>query len=252
MAQQMFYEKPVLLDREKHRKVHVQPSGGFAFSRKSNSLYIAAAEFNEACKEYPIVFTRSPDGKTVPVAVLGLRDRENLFVDNQERWTARYLPAFLRRYPFVLAEIPGKSLAVCIDEAYPGISETEGQALFDEQGQETAFLKQTLEFLTQYQREYARTEAFCKRLEDNGLLKDTNARADLRDGRSFTVNGLRVVDEQKLLELPDATALEMFRSGEMHLVTAHLLSLSNIQRLADRLADRPAAPATQAAPAAPT
>jgi hypothetical protein len=243
MAQQMFYEKPVLLDREKHRKIRVQPTGGFGFSRKSNSLYIAAAEFNEACKEYPIVFTRSPDGKTVPVAVLGLRERENLFVDDQDRWSARYLPAFLRRYPFVLAAIPGQSLAVCIDEAYPGLGETEGQALFDEQGQETPFLKQTLEFLTQYQREYARTEAFCKRLEDNGLLKETNARANLRDGRVFTVNGLLVVDEKKLLELPDATVLALFRSGEMHLITAHLLSLSNIQRLADRLAEQPAAPA---------
>jgi hypothetical protein len=246
MAQQMYYEKPVLLDREKHRRKRVRPTGGFAFSRKSNSLYLAAAEFNEACKEYPIVFSRSPNGKIVPVAVLGLRDKENLFVDAQDRWTARYLPAFLRRYPFVLAEIPDHSLAVCIDEAYPGLGETEGQALFEENGQETPFLKQTLEFLQQYQREYARTEAFCKRLEDNGLLKETNAVANLRDGRSFGLNGLLVVDEKKLQELPDATALAMFRSGEMHLVTAHLVSLSNIQLLADRLAQRPDAPAAPA------
>ena len=242
MAQQTYYEKPALLDREKHRKVRVQPTGGFGFARKSNSLYIAAVEFNEACKEYPIVFTRG-NGKTVPVAVLGLREKENLFVDSQDRWAARYLPAFLHRYPFVLAEIPGQALAVCIDEAYGGISETEGQALFDEKGQETPFLKQTLEFLTQYQREHARTEAFCKRLEDNGLLKETNAQANLRDGRSYALNGLLVVDEKKLLELPDAVALAMFRSGELHLITAHLVSLSNMQRLADRLADRPEAPA---------
>jgi hypothetical protein len=247
MAQQMYYEKPVLLDREKHRNRRVQPTGGFGFARKSNSLYLAAAEFNEACKEYPIVFTRSPNGKTVPVAVLGLRAEENLFVDAQDRWLARYMPAFLRRYPFVLAELQGQSLAVCIDEAYPGLSDTEGQALFDEQGQETPFLKQTLEFLTQYQREHARTEAFCKRLEENGLLKETNARANLRDGRTFTLNGLLVVDEKKLLELPDAVALTMFRAGELHLVTSHLVSLSNIQRLADRLAERPEAPAPAAA-----
>ena len=104
------------------------------------------------------------------------------FVDAQDRWLARYLPAFVRRYPFVLAEVPGQSLAVCIDEAYPGLSETEGEALFDDKGQETPYLKQTLEFLTQYQREHARTEAFCKRLQDNGLLKETNVRANLRDG----------------------------------------------------------------------
>lgn len=243
MSQQMYYEKPVLLDREKHRNSRVRPTGDFAFARKSNSLYLAGAEFNEASKEYPIVFTRSPNGKVVPVAVLGLRENENLYLDDQDRWNARYLPAFVRRYPFVLAEVPGQSLAVCIDEAYPGLGASDGEALFDDKGQETPFLKQTLEFLTQYQREYLRTEAFCKRLEDNALLKETNARANLADGRSFTLNGLLVVDEKKLLELPDAVALTMFRNGEMHLVSMHLCSLSNIQRLSDRLFQRKEAPA---------
>jgi hypothetical protein len=238
MSQQMYYQKPALLDREKHRARRVKPTGGFGFARRSNSLYLAGVEFNEACKEYPIVFTRSPGGKVLPVAVLGLRENENLFVDAQDRWLARYLPAFVRRYPFVLAEVPGQSLAVCIDEAYPGLSETEGEALFDDKGQETPYLKQTLEFLTQYQREHARTEAFCQRLQDNGLLKETNARANLRDGRSFTLNGLLVVDEKKLLELPEATVLAMFRNGELHMVSLHLASLSNIQLLADRQAQR--------------
>jgi hypothetical protein len=76
---------------------------------------------------------------------------------------------------------------------------------------------------------------------------EMNARADLVDGRSFTVNGLLVVDEKKLLALPDATALAMFRSGELHLVSMHLASLSNMQRLVDRLAQRksPLTPAPQ-------
>jgi hypothetical protein len=236
--QQMYYQRPALLDREKHRAKRVLPTGGFQFAAKSNSLYVAAVEFNEASKEYPIVFTRSPQGKVVPVAMLGLRDQENLFVNADGGWDARYLPAFVRRYPFVLTEVPGQALAVCIDEAYPGLSETEGQPLFDEKGQETQFLKNTLEFLTQYQREYQRTEAFCQHLQEHGLLKETNARADLRDGRSFTVNGVLVVDEKKLLELPDEAALKMFRNGEQHLVSMHLASLSNMQRLADRLAQR--------------
>jgi hypothetical protein len=243
MAEHMYYQKPALLDREKHRNRRVKPTGGFAFARKSNSLYIAAVEFNEACKEYPVVFSRSPNGKVIPVAMLGLRAGENLLVTADNRWDARYVPAFARRYPFVLAELPDKGLAVCIDEAYAGLSDTEGEPLFDEKGQETPFLKQTLEFLTQYQREYLRTEAFCKRLEEHGLLKESNARANLRDGRSFGVSGLLVVDEKKLMELPDNVVLEMFRKGEMHLVTAHLLSLSNMQRLGDRLALLPEAPA---------
>jgi hypothetical protein len=213
----------------------VRPGSSFAFARQANSLYLAGAEFNEACKEYAIVFTRAQNGQVIPVVVLGLRSQENLFLDAQGRWQARYVPAYVRRYPFVLAQLPGQDMAVCIDEAYPGLGETEGEALFDEQGQETPFLKNALEFLTQYQRDYQRTEAFCQRLQEAGLLTEMNAQAKLADGRSFTVNGLLVVDEKKLRALPDASVLALFRSGELHLVAMHLVSLSNLQNLVERL-----------------
>ncbi len=238
MADPVYYEKPVLLDREKHRRRRVRPGNSFAFARKANSLYLAGVEFNEACKEYAIVFTRSGTGKTVPVVMLGLRTRENLFVDDEDRWTGRYIPAFVRRYPFVLAELPGQALGVCIDEAYAGLNDAEGEALFDDKGQDTPFLRNALDFLAQYQREYLRTEAFCQKLEQAGLLTEMNARADLVDGRSFTVGSVLVVDEKKLMALPDATALSLFRAGELHLISMHLLSLSNMQALVDKIAQR--------------
>ncbi|HVE54884.1 MAG TPA: SapC family protein [Ramlibacter sp.] len=237
MSDFVYYEKPVLLDRVKHRARRVGAGSGYAFARNANSLFLAGAEFGEAAREYAIVFTRAA-GKVVPVAMLGLRSRENLFVDASGHWDARYVPAFVRRYPFVLAELPGQSMALCIDEAYPGLGDTEGEALFDATGGETPFLRKAVDFLTRYQGEYLRTEAFCRRLEQEGLLVEMNARADLVDGRSFTVNGLMVIDEKKLLGLPDATAVAMFRSGELHLASMHLASLSNMQGLVDRLARR--------------
>jgi len=247
MSDQMYYEKPVLLDREKHRGRRVKASSSFGFARKANSLYVAGVEFGEACKEYAVVFTRQGNGKTVPVVMLGLRSRENLFVDDHDRWTGRYVPAFVRRYPFVLAELPGQSLAVCIDEAYAGVNDAEGEPLFDAQGKDTPFLRNALDFLTEYQREYLRTEAFCKRLDQAGLLTEMNARADLVDGRSFTVGSVLVVDEKKLMALPDATVLQLFRAGELHLVSMHLMSLSNMQGLVNRVAERksPLQPAPQ-------
>lgn len=240
MSDGMYYEKPVLLDREKHRRRRVRASESFAFARKANSLYLAAAEFNEACKEYAIVFTRpASGGRILPVVMLGLRARENLFVDDQDRWSGRYVPAFVRRYPFVLAQLPGQQgLGLCIDEAYAGLNDEEGEALFDAQGRETPFLHNAVDFLAQYQREYLRTEAFCQRLEQAGLLREMNARADLVDGRSFTVASLLVVDEQKLMALPDAVALSLFRAGELHLISMHLMSLSNMKALVDKMAER--------------
>lgn len=255
MSEAMYYEQPVLLDRHLHRRRRVKASSSFAFARKANSLYLAGVEFGDACKEYPIVFTRASNGKTIPVAMLGLRSRENLFVDDQERWTAAYVPAFVRRYPFVLAELSQESMAVCIDEAYAGLSEAEGEGepLFDASGGNTPFLQNALDFLNRYQQEFGRTAAFCERLQQAGLLTEMNAKADLKDGRSFTVNGLLVVDEKKLMALPDAVALAMFRAGEMHLVSMHLVSLANMQRLVDRMALRqnPLQPAPKPGSTAP-
>ena len=229
----------MLLDRDKHRRRKVQPATGFGFARNANSLYLAGVEFNEACKEYAIVFTRARSGKTVPVAMLGLRTRENLFVDNQGAWDATYVPAFVRRYPFVLADLPGRAdMAVCIDEAFDGFSDAAGESLFDTAGQNTPYLQGALDFLNRYQAEYLRTAGFCQRVDEAGLLVEMNAKADLVDGRSFTMNGLLIVDEQKLLALSDAAVLSLFRSGELHLISMHLLSLSNMQKLAARMAAR--------------
>lgn len=249
MSNTVYYEKPVLLNRDKHRGRRVGSSTSFAFARKANSLYLAGVEFNEACKEYAIVFTRGDNRKIVPVAMLGLRSRENLFIDDQERWIGRYIPAFVRRYPFVLAELSGQGMGVCIDEAFAGLDDKQGEALFDAQGNNTPFLQNALDFLDRYQQEYRRTEAFCQRLEEAGLFKEMNAKADLLDGRSFTVNGLLVVDEKKLMALPDAVALSLFRSGELHLVSMHLVSLSNMKTLVDRMAQLKSLPRPAPKPA---
>jgi hypothetical protein len=238
MSTAVFHAKPVLLDRDKHRISRVASIQGFGFARRSNSIYLAGVEFAEACKEYAIVFTRAPNRKILPVAVFGLRSGENLFVDDQDRWAGTYVPAFVRCYPFVLAELPGQGMGVCIDEAFPGLNEKEGQPLFDAQGSNTPFLQNALDFLTRYQQEYRRTEVFCEHLEQAGLFKQMDAKAELVDGRSFTVSGMLVVDEQKLMALPDAAVLSLFRSGELHLVSMHLVSLSNMKRLVDRMAQR--------------
>lgn len=238
MSEPLYYEKPVLLDRDKHRTRRVGPSNGFAFARKANSLYVAGAEFAEAGREYAIVFTRGANGEVVPVVMLGLRARENLFVGDQAQWLGQYVPAFVRRYPFVLAQLAGQALGVCIDEAFPGLGDEQGEPLFDAQGNNTPFLQNALDFLNLYQQEYLHTQGFCRRLVQAGLLTEMNARADLVDGRSFTVAGLLVVDEKKLMALEDGVALSLFRAGELHLVSLHLASLPNMKKLVDRMAER--------------
>lgn len=236
MANLLFYDKPVALNKATHKDIKIKPNNSdFSFARNTNSVILAGVEFTEAAKEYPIVFAKAGE-QVVPVALLGLRNAENLFVDEKGKWDARYIPAFVRRYPFVLAETgeQGQQM-VCIDESFPGFNSNEGEALFDG-GEPTPILRQAIDFLEEYQRQYLRTQRFIKRLQDNNLLISLNARVDMVDGKQFALGGLLVVDEKKLLQMPDAQALELFRSGELAWLYCHLMSLGCMARMVDRIA----------------
>lgn len=254
MANLLFYQKPVPLNKTDHKNKKINPAGRtFSFAAGTNSVIIAGVEFSEVAKEYPIVFAQAGES-VVPVALLGLRNEENLYVNDQGNWDARYVPAFVRRYPFVLAETgQDGQRVVCIDEAYEGFNDTEGEALFD--GEETTpILKQAIDFLEEYQKQYQRTEAFVQRLKENDLLMELNAKVDMVDGQQFGLSGLLAVDERKLLQMADDKALQFFRSGELSWVYCHLMSLGNMGGMVDRIAQRTDGSAdagddTEAAPA---
>ena len=234
MANLLFYERPVALNRLKHKDVRIKQAGtNFSFAKKTNSVILAGIEFTEAAKEYPIVFAKAGE-IVVPVALVGLRNEENLFVDDKGNWDAHYVPAFVRRYPFVLADSgdAGQRM-VCIDEAYPGFNSSEGELLFED-GEPTTLLKQAMDFMEEYQKQYVRTERFVKRLQENDLLIEANARVDMVDGKKFSMTGLLAVDEKKLLQLSDEKALEFFRSGELAWLYCHLMSFGTMARLVDR------------------
>jgi hypothetical protein len=238
MADLLFYQKPIPLNKKEHQTKKIKSqANNFKFASKTNSVILAGVEFSEAAKEYPIVFAQAGES-AVPVALLGLRNEENLFINEDGSWDAKYIPAFVRRYPFVLADT-GESgqRVVCIDEGYAGFNDSEGEPLFE--GDEPApMLKQALEFLEEYQKQYVRTEAFVRRLKENDLLMALNAKIDLVDGQQFGLTGLLAVDERKLLQLADDKALELFRSGELSWIYCHLMSLGSMARMLDRMAGR--------------
>ena len=243
MKQLLFYEKPVALSTEAHRDLRLDTTrSNLAFARETNSVILAGVEFVHAAKEYSIVFARTGGDKIIPLALLGLRNDENLFVNAEGKWDALYVPAFVRRYPFVLAEsTQNGEMAVCIDEGFAGFNREHGTPLFNEQGGQSELLTKAVEFLQDYQAQGRRTEIFTNRLKDLDLLTELTARTDLTNGQRISMGGLLVVDEKKLVALDKKPALELFRSGELGWIYAHLLSLSNISRLAARIP--PAKPA---------
>lgn len=235
MATLMFYDKPVALNRETHKNLRIAPVDNFKFAAKTNSITLASIEFIEVSKEYPIVFAKISDEVMVPVALLGLRNNENLYVDAEGNWDARYIPAFVRRYPFVLAENDGTQFTVCIDEAYPGLNNKDGQALFDEKGGNTPFLQNALDFMNSYQAQFKLTEDFVRQLRELDLLIEISAKAELAGGENYLLSGIMVIDEQKLLKLGKDDAFDLFKSGKLGWIYAHLISLSNMSRLLDKM-----------------
>ena len=248
----LFYDNPIALNSETHRNLKIKPSDeGLKFSGKTNSVLLAGVEFPEACKHFPIVFAKAAQDRVLPVALLGFRDLENLFVDAGGRWKCEYVPAYIRRYPFVLAKSDGgQQMTVCIDESYPGFGADEGQPLFDEKGEATDYLKGVLAFLRDYQAQLERTDIFLQTLREFDLLMDMAANVNLSGGERYSMAGLMMVDERKLQALPDAKLVRLFRSGELAWVYSHLFSIGNFNRLlAKAAAPESAAPPEKASPA---
>jgi hypothetical protein len=174
-----------------------------------------------------------------PMALLGLRQNENLFVDADGQWAANtYVPAFVRRYPFVLAEKPageeGDDFTVFLDEAYEGFGSDEGERLFKEDGTDSEMLKNAVNFLGEFQQHVGRTQWFMEQVRKHDLLEPRNIRLE-KDGKAINLNGLYVVSEEKLRKLDAKTAQEFLQEGVFGWIYAHLLSLSNIDRVAQRL-----------------
>ncbi len=236
MAEMMFYERVVPLSEQVHAGLKVRPAANFAYAAAVNSVPLLASEFFECAREYPIVFARGQTGP-LPAVLLGLRDGENLFVDGAGKWAARYVPALVRRYPFVPANGPGGDLLVCIDEASPCFSTTDGEALFAD-GKPTAQLDHAIKFLREFHQAAARTEALGRRIEELGLLRQADSVAQLNDGSQFRLNGLHVIDEAKLRALSKKAIQELFANGSLGAIYAHLISLGNLSGLVDRLSAR--------------
>ena len=236
MASLMFYEEPVALSTEIHRNFRFDNAEWkFGFARNTNSVVLTGIEFAGAGREYPIVFASASEGQVIPVVLLGLRNSENLCVDMGGEWLGRYIPAFIRRYPFVLAGEDG-DLTVCIDASCKQLQKERGEALFDEDGNNSDFLESMVTFLSEYQHEYLKTTEFVKKLQDLELFKPLNATVKMHDGEQLGLTGMLVVDEHKMLELDDASALELFRTGQLGWVYTHLASIGNMGRLVDRVA----------------
>ena len=249
-TQMLIYETAVPVSSGRHAKCSVEVGNDYAFTRNLNSIPLMAVEFPQAAAEYAIVF--AANGETVvPVVILGARQDQNLYLAD-DKWKANYIPAFVRRYPFVFsASDDGKTFTLCVDEAFQGLNYLgRGKALFGADGKPTEYVDNVLKFLQEYRVQFMNTENFCKKLKELEVLEPMQAQFTLADGEKMSLGGFMVVDRAKLKALADDKLGELVRSDEMELVHLHLHSMRHFTDLKDKLALTKARPAAEVAAAA--
>ncbi|MBI1415965.1 MAG: SapC family protein [Limimaricola sp.] len=238
MPNPLFYSSVVALNRDAHRRLKLtNRSARFGFASESHLVPAMVEEFTAAAPELPIAFL--PGGPAPsPVFVAGLAPGQNLIVDAEGGWDAGYVPAYLRRYPFIIGETTGTDPVLCVDSTYDGLTEDEGDPLFDEEGAPTRVVQDAIELTGRFRDAATRTQGFCSRLNELGLLRSVTLDVKRPSGETTVVHGLMTVDEAALAELPEEDFLRLRKDGYLPAIYAHLLSLRTLDRLNDKLTAR--------------
>jgi len=230
----LFYTQPEPISFEAHGKLGVTPADKpYAFVAQTNIVPLTVTEFAAAALSYPIIFIG--DNKQ-PVVAMGLRPNDNLFIDNGDFRSDSYIPAYVRRYPFVFANDDTQNrMILCIDRAASFVGENAEIPLFDSD-QPSAYVQNAMAFCTNFEEERLRTESFVKLLTDLDMFETREANFTPRnaDGSAGPVQKLAeyyAVSEDKLKALPAEKLAELRDNGALGQIYAHLVSLLGWDRL---------------------
>lgn len=233
----LLYEGLEPLNRNLHANYKVRRLGGLERVAKVHAVPVTVDEFSSVQRHYPIVFSAGEN--PVPIALMGLNEGINTVFDEKGalREPGFYVPAYLRRYPFVLARLRQDSdeLSLCFDPTADSVGEfDEGEALFDGEEPSEA-TKAILQFCEQFEQAGQRTQAFMSELQKEELLMDGEV-AIQPEGteQPFIYRGFQMVDEEKLRNLRGDELRKLNQNGALPLIFAHLFSLSVIREIFGR------------------
>jgi hypothetical protein len=237
--QSAFYEEATPVSKERHTDLAVKVGSDYRFAQNVNSVPLTAVEFRHAAAEYAIVFLGGAEA-VLPVVVLSVVQDQNNYVDEKGQWTAKYVPAFVRRYPFVFAGSDDDAgLILCIDETFAGCNlEGRGERLFDGEGERTQYLESVLRFQQDYQANFKATRVFCRKLKDLDILEPMQAKFTTPKGKQYMLSGFMAVNRAKLKALPDDKLTELARSDELELAYLHLNSMRNLEAMGRNIQEK--------------
>ena len=241
----LFYQALEPLNVSQHGKMKVRQVLKMGQIGSAHAIPVTVDEFGLAQRHYPLVF--SIGEMPIPIAMMGLNEGVNVFLDQDGRPRDQgvYIPAYIRRYPFMLARLRPDSdeLSLCFDPTSEAVGDfKEGEALFDGD-QPTDTTKAILQFCEQFEAAGPRTSAFVEELKASNLLMDGEV-AIQPEGfeQPFIYRGFRMVDEDKMRELRGDELRKMNQNGMLALIFAHLFSLSQMREVFGRQMQQGKAP----------
>ena len=237
MAKQLLiYQTAVPVSAARHTGVSLEAAPDYAFTAEINAVPLMAVEFLRAANEYAIVFTQAGDD-VVPAVVLGVRGNQNLYLSGEGKWQAQYIPAFVRRYPFVFSSsADGKTLTLCLDESHPGVNRAgRGEQLFGDDGKPTPYVERVLKFLQEYQSHFERTRAFGRKVKELDLLEPMQAQLTTPTGEKLSLSGFLSVSRERLRKLSGDALATLAKTDELELLYLQLHSMRNFNEVKDRL-----------------
>jgi hypothetical protein len=227
----LFYKNLTPLSSSQHAGFRSRPTDRAPYFGNAHAVPLTSDEFILAQRFYPIVFASGPN--PVPLALMGLNEGVNVFVDDEGKLRSElYVPAYVRRYPFMLARLrpDAEELSLCFDPESGLVGQFEdGHALFDgDQPSETT--KGVLKFCEDFEIAAQRTSAFVKELQDMELLIDGEVAIQLEQtDQPYIYRGFQMVSEEKLRELRGDVLRKINQNGVLGLIMAHLFSLSLVR-----------------------
>ena len=227
------FEKLVPVNRERHANKRIRDITGFEFASKFHIVYVTTHEFARAAATYPIVFVEDKEKDSFrPVVLLGLEQGENLFVDATGKWEASYVPAIVRRHPFMLADagVVGQ-FTICIDESSQLLSDTDGSPMFDDKGEPTQVIENVKRYLSELQQLDTLTHEFTKAMTELNMLTPLSLRVRESGDRVKSIAGCWVINEERLNGLSNERFEELRAKHWLPAIYAQLISLGQIERL---------------------
>jgi hypothetical protein len=248
----LFYSSLEALNASQHgnmkiRRIDKAPAIGGA-----HAIPVTVDEFPMLQRHYPIVF--SVGDAPVPICLMGLHEGTNTFFDaaGVAKEPNIYVPAYLRRFPFLLARLREDSdeLSLCFDPTAGAVGEfDEGEALFDGDEPSEA-TKAILNFCEQFEQAGQRTQAFMAEIKQSGLLMDGEVAIQPEGSEQpFIYRGFQMVDEEKFRALRGDELRKLNQNGALPLIMAHLFSLGMVREIFARQVQQGTGPVPARQPA---